>query len=88
MDNYKKIIDSLIEELNKEYESKHEITTKMLNYEYFTGKIYGLFDVIEKTLGIDDFMEIILYRKKERDEISAKFNLEIINPIYSIVRAK
>lgn len=86
MENYKTKIDGFIDELEKEYESCHEQTTKAINYEYIAGKLYGLYDIAKENLGLDAFIELHEYRKKELDEISVKFNYNILNPLYNTVR--
>lgn len=86
MDFYK-AVDNILKELTDEYASKHERTTKALNYEYFSGQLHFIYKFAETALTFDEYIDLISYRKQERDEISRKFNLEIINPIYSAVRS-
>ena len=82
MDNYKRMIDSLIQELEEEYKSDHLNTTKALNYEYIQGKLHGLYDMAKVTLDLDSFISLLEYRDITLKHISSRFNLEIIKPIY------
>lgn len=86
MTAYKTIIDKLLSAIQEEKDSKHEIMTKIINYEYLSGQLYGVFDLAETSLDIKDFVELYDYRRTDRDELSLYFNQELINPVYNIVR--
>ena len=83
---YKGIIDSILDEMQKEYTSTHEHTTKAINFEYLLGKLFCVYDIVNETLGLDEFLEIYEYRRADRDEISHKFNMEYVNPLYASMR--
>lgn len=83
---YKTIIDKYIDSIKEEYTSAHEKTTKAFNYEYFCGKLYGVYEIAEAYLDAADFTELYDYRRDERGDLSMKFNQEYINPIYSTIR--
>lgn len=87
MDNYKKIIDSLIDNMREEYASDNREVTKVLNYEFLKGKLYGLYETVRELNGLDAFTELYGYRKSERTEINILFNREIINPLYRVVES-
>ena len=78
-----KIIDCIIEE----YESKHETMTKIINYEYYHGQLYALYELAQENETPLDFAIIYEYRKADRDAIAEKFNNEYITPVYKLVRA-
>ena len=87
MDNYKKIIDSLIDKMREEYASDNREVTKVLNYEFLKGKLYGLYETVRELNGLDAFTELYSYREGERMEINILFNREIINPLYRVVES-
>lgn len=84
--DYKAIVDKLIEDMKREYISKHEKTTKAFNYEYLVGHLFGLYDLAKMELSPEDFADLYDYRRADRDDLSGKFNQEYINPIYAAMR--
>ena len=84
--DYKKIIDDLIDMMERETESAHELTTKALNHEYYEGQLYGVYKLAESALPLEEFVTLYDYRREDRDRVSVKANREIINRVYSVVR--
>ena len=78
----KKKIDILIEELQKEYLSKHITLTKIINYEYLTGKYHEIIELFYDLDQVDDFVELTEYRRFEIDTITNNWHWNIINPFY------
>ena len=86
MEKYKTKIDKLLNEMITEYDSKHELTTKVMNYEYYQGKLYTLYELIEELEDTKTLVILYDYRRPERDEITTKFEKEYIQKVYNIVR--
>ena len=82
MKNYRKMIDELLQEHETEYTSKHKKITKILNFEFLQGKLYGLYEQISKETTPEEFRNIYEYRHEERTAIERKYNFELINPLY------
>ena len=85
MKDYKKIIDEILQELKTEFSSNHLPFTKILNYEFIEGKLYGLYEQISRETTPEDFRKIYEYRHEERTALEKKYNFELINPIYNKV---
>lgn len=85
IDGRKKGMDILLRELKEEKASCHELTTKMLNYEYLTSKVLMLKTALGD-MSMDDYIELAEYRKAEFNELEKWFNVNVVNPIYAIVR--
>lgn len=85
--NYLKRIDEIINEMHQEYKSKHENMTKIINYEYYCGKLQALYELIQDTEELQDFIVCYEYRKEERDNMTQLFNDNFITPLYKITRA-
>lgn len=83
MKNYKKIIDEMLIELETEFTSKHTTFTKILNYEFIEGKLYGLYEQISRETTPEKFKQLYEYKSEKRHEIEKKYNFELINPIYN-----
>lgn len=84
--DYTAMVDKIITDMQTEYESAHERTTKVMNYEYFCGRLFGVYSIAEATMPVDDYVALYEYRRADRDEISLKFNRDYINPLYATVR--
>ncbi len=85
--NYLKRIDEITNEIQQEYKSKHETITKIINYEYYCGKLQALFELIQDTEKLQDFVACYEYRKEERDNMTQLFNDNLITPLYDIARS-
>lgn len=85
--NYLKRIDEILNEMQQEYKSKHEKTTKIINYEYYCGKLQALYELIEDTEELQDFIICYEYRKEDRDNMAQLFNDKLITPLYNIAKA-
>ena len=86
MEAYKKQIDYFLIEMQHEKESNHEPLTKVLNFEYYNGKLYGLYTIAEKELTPEAFTELYEYNRATRENLYTFFNAEYINPLYNIAR--
>ena len=84
--NYLHRIDVIIDDIQKELDSKHEPMTKVINYEYNTGKLHALYELIEDTEEIADFIQCYEYRKEDRDRLTQEYNDRYITPIYNKLR--
>ena len=84
--NYLDKIDKLINDIIQEYDSPHETMTKIINYEYYTGQLHAIYNMIEEKEPIQEFIIYYEYRKNDRDNIDKKFNEKYITPVYSLVR--
>ena len=87
MINYLNKIDALTDCIIDEYNSKHEPVTKMINYEYYCGKLHQLFELAQEETTTADFVFYYEYRKEDRDRIAKLINDSIITPIYKATRA-
>lgn len=85
--NYLKRIDKIINEMITDYNSKKEPLTKIINYEYYQGELFGLYELIEDTETLKDFIICYEYRKEDRDRITEQINNELITPLYNKTRA-
>lgn len=82
MENYKKIIDSVMDELYREKNGSNKDLTKILNYEFLFGKLYGVYAIAEEVLPGPTFYDLYSYRQAEKDMFSIYFNTQYINPLY------
>ena len=85
--NYLHRIDTIIDEMQTELNSKHEPMTKVINYEYYAGKLHALFELIQDTETLADFVTCYEYRKADRDELTQAYNERYITPLYKVARA-
>lgn len=83
MQEYKKIIDEILAELEAEFLSNHTTFTKILNFEFIEGKLYGLYEQISRKTTPENFRKLYEYKSEKRHEIEKKYNFELINPIYN-----
>lgn len=85
--NYLHRIDAIIDEIKNEYTGNHNKITKVLNYEYNNGKLYALYELIQDTETLTDFVTCYEYRKADRDELDKLYNDNLIEPLYKVTRA-
>ena len=78
--------NKLINEIKEEYTSGHEVMTKILNYQYFMGKLHAVYEEAEKVMDFEDFRKVYEHRKEERGEIDKLFNDNLITPAYKKLR--
>lgn len=69
-------IDEIIKDMEDEYSSKHEVCTKVVNYEYFSGKLNELYRAC------DDDIEIITYRLDEITQLENDFQKNYVEILY------
>ena len=69
-------IDEIISDIQDEYSSNHELCTKVINYDYYCGKLSELHSIC------GDCMEIITYRHDEINKIERDFNKHYVNVLY------
>lgn len=67
-------IDKIIEEIEKEYSSRHELHIKVSNYDWLKGRLYELYDIC----GARE--EIMAYRKDDIHKLQVKFNNSYVQP--------
>ena len=80
-------INNILDTMVEEYGSNHEITTKVLNYQYYCGQLHALYELIEETEGTRELVKYYEHRKEERDRIAKFYNDDYITPLYKITRA-
>lgn len=83
MKKYKTRIDVIINHIIDEYNGNNNIITKILNYEYYQGQLYMIYEDIKNRYGYEKLAEIYDYRREEKETYTEKFEKELIRPLYN-----